>query len=66
MRAPPAPHSINPLQATMRPRAQPLIARLPGPFHPARWIIEEWRVALFAQELKAQGAPNAEKIIAAL
>ncbi|MGH8504851.1 MAG: ATP-dependent RNA helicase HrpA [Stenotrophobium sp.] len=43
-----------------------LSARLPAPFHPARWLIEEWRIALFAQELKAQGAPNIEKISAAL
>ena len=38
--------------------------RITEPFHPARWVLEEWRVALFAQELKAQGAPNAEKISA--
>ena len=44
----------------------PRTAKLPNPFHPARWLIEEWRIALFAQELKAQGAPNAEKIDAAL
>ncbi len=44
----------------------PLAQRLPGPFHPARWIIEEWRVALFAQELRAQGAPTAAKVEAAL
>ncbi len=44
----------------------PRAARLPRPFHPARWVIEEWRVALFAQELKAVGAPNAEKIDAVL
>ncbi len=40
--------------------------RIPEPFHPARWVLEEWRVALFAQELKAQGAPNAEKVAALL
>ena len=40
--------------------------RIPGPFHPARWLLEEWRVGLFAQELKAQGAPNAEKVAALL
>ncbi len=39
---------------------------LPGPFHPARWVIEEWRVALFAQELRAVGSPNAVKVQAAL
>jgi len=44
----------------------PRITKLPKPFHPARWVIEEWRVLLFAQELKAQGAPNAEKADAAL
>jgi ATP-dependent helicase HrpA len=36
------------------------------PFHPARWLIEEWRIALFAQELRANGAPSAAKIQAAL
>ena len=44
----------------------PRIAKLPQPFHPARWVLEEWRVLLFAQELKAMGAPNAEKADAAL
>ncbi|MCX7060151.1 MAG: ATP-dependent RNA helicase HrpA [Gammaproteobacteria bacterium] len=39
---------------------------LKGPFHPARWLIEEWRIALFAQELKATGSPSAQKIQAAL
>ncbi len=39
---------------------------LPGPFHPARWAIEEWRIALFAQELRAVGAPTAAKIQALL
>lgn len=39
---------------------------LKGPFHPARWLIEEWRIALFAQELKASGSPSAQKIQAAL
>ena len=38
--------------------------RLPGPFHPARWLLEEWRITLFAQELKAQGSPSAERIAA--
>ncbi|TXH05531.1 MAG: ATP-dependent RNA helicase HrpA [Nevskiaceae bacterium] len=42
------------------------VQRLPGPFHPARWLIEEWRVALFAQELKALHAPNAQKVEDAL
>jgi ATP-dependent helicase HrpA len=35
---------------------------LPGPDHPARWLVEEWRIALFAQELRAHGAPTADKI----
>ena len=39
---------------------------LKGPFHPARWLIEEWRIALFAQELKAQGSPSAARIQALL
>ena len=45
---------------------QPLVARLPGPWHPARWVVEEWRIALFAQELRAQGAPTAAKVETAL
>ena len=32
----------------------------------ARWIEEEWRVALFAQELKAQGGPSAATLQRAL
>jgi ATP-dependent helicase HrpA len=44
----------------------PLAARLPAPFHPARWVLEEWRIALFAQELRAQGAPTSTKIDALL
>ncbi|MDR3416543.1 MAG: ATP-dependent RNA helicase HrpA [Nevskia sp.] len=43
-----------------------LLPRLPNPFHPARWLIEEWRIALFAQELRANGAPTAAKVQAAL
>ncbi|MDO9452555.1 MAG: ATP-dependent RNA helicase HrpA [Stagnimonas sp.] len=42
------------------------IGKLPKPFHPARWVLEEWRVQLFAQELKAVGAPNADKVDASL
>ncbi len=42
------------------------IRKLPKPFHPARWVLEEWRVQLFAQELKAVGAPNADKVDAGL
>jgi len=44
----------------------PYLAGLPAPFHSARWLLEEWRVLLFAQELKAQGAPSAVKLAAAL
>ncbi|MFA5938371.1 MAG: ATP-dependent RNA helicase HrpA [Sinimarinibacterium sp.] len=40
----------------------PLVAALPGPFHGARWLLEEWRIALFAQELRAQSAPSAARI----
>ncbi len=43
-----------------------LAARLPSPFHPARWLLEEWRVASFAQELKAVGSPTADRINAVL
>jgi ATP-dependent helicase HrpA len=43
-----------------------LSSRLPGPFHPARWLLEEWRIALFAQELRANGSPTAAKIAAAI
>lgn len=42
------------------------VAQLPGPFHSARWMIEEWRVAQFAQELKAVGSPSVERINAQL
>ena len=45
---------------------RPLVARLPAAFHPAQWIIEEWRIAAFAQALRAQGSPTPEKIVAAL
>jgi len=45
---------------------RPLLAALPNPWHPARWLIEEWRVALFAQELRAVGNPTAPRIQAAL
>ncbi|AXQ27211.1 ATP-dependent RNA helicase HrpA [Solimonas sp. K1W22B-7] len=41
----------------------PLASKLPGPFHPARWVLEEWRITLFAQELKAQGSPSAARIV---
>ena len=44
----------------------PRVAKLPRPFHPTRWVLEEWRVQLFAQELKALGAPNADKVDASL
>ncbi|TJY58306.1 ATP-dependent RNA helicase HrpA [Sinimarinibacterium sp. CAU 1509] len=44
----------------------PWVARLPDPFHAARWIVEEWRIALFAQELRAQNGPSAAKVEAAL
>src|SRR3546814_4075924 len=30
----------------------PFAAQLPDLSRPARWLLEEWRVALFAQELK--------------
>ena len=40
-----------------------LVAQLPHPFHPARWIVEEWRVAQFAQELKAVGSPTPDRIV---
>ena len=47
-------------------QVQVLAARLPAPFHPARWLIEEWRILLFAQELRALNSPSADKIKAAL
>jgi ATP-dependent helicase HrpA len=47
-------------------QVRPLVAQLVSSFHPARWVIEEWRVALFAQELRAQGAPTADRVKAAL
>jgi ATP-dependent helicase HrpA len=47
-------------------RIAPLAAKLPQPFHSARWLLEELRVQLFAQDLRAAGAPTAEKVTAAL
>jgi len=38
--------------------------RLPEGYHEARWLLEEWRVALFAQELRAVGSPRADRILA--
>jgi ATP-dependent helicase HrpA len=52
--------------AELTAQVRKLAARLPAPLHPARWQLEEWRVALFAQELRAVGAPNAERIAALL
>ncbi|MCK9193645.1 MAG: ATP-dependent RNA helicase HrpA [Nevskia sp.] len=50
----------------MQKQVRAVAQHLKGPFHPARWLIEEWRVALFAQELRANGSPTAGKIQAAL
>ena len=50
----------------MTRQIQAAAQKLSGPFHPARWVIEEWRVALFAQELRALGSPSAAKVQAAL
>lgn len=50
----------------MLKQVRAVATHLKGPFHPARWLIEEWRIALFAQELKALGSPSALKIQAAL
>ncbi|WP_428381083.1 ATP-dependent RNA helicase HrpA [Nevskia ramosa] len=50
----------------MLKQVRAVATQLKGPFHPARWLIEEWRIALFAQELKALGSPSALKIQAAL
>ncbi|SEQ30201.1 ATP-dependent helicase HrpA [Solimonas aquatica] len=44
----------------------PLLRALPGPFHAARWVLEEWRIALFAQELKAVNRPSAQAVREAL
>jgi ATP-dependent helicase HrpA len=55
---------VRDLDLTMSLRAW--TERLPHPFHPARWIIEEWRVSLFAQELLALGGPSEARIRAAL
>lgn len=43
---------------------RPLADRLPTPFHAAHWLLEEWRVLLFAQALKAQGGPSAARVSA--
>nr|WP_293249886.1 ATP-dependent RNA helicase HrpA [Panacagrimonas sp.] len=45
---------------------KPFATRLTSSWHPARWVLEEWRVALFAQELRADGSPSAERLRAAL
>jgi ATP-dependent helicase HrpA len=45
---------------------RPYLERLPRPWHPAHAMLEEWRVLLFAQELKAQGGPSAERVRALL
>ncbi|MGB0955925.1 MAG: ATP-dependent RNA helicase HrpA, partial [Panacagrimonas sp.] len=47
-------------------KLKPFQARLPHPMHPARWVMEEWRIFLFAQELRAQGSPGPDKVEAAL
>lgn len=52
--------------AELTQQVAPLAARLQSPFHAARWLIEEWRVQLFAQELRAADAPSAAKIEALL
>ncbi len=44
----------------------PLARKLPTPLHRARWVLEEWRIALFAQELRAVGGPSAGRFEAAL
>ncbi|MDP9139760.1 MAG: ATP-dependent RNA helicase HrpA [Pseudomonadota bacterium] len=44
----------------------PMARKLPTPLHPARWILEEWRITLFAQELRAVGGPSTGKFEAAL
>ncbi|QHS10627.1 ATP-dependent RNA helicase HrpA [Sinimarinibacterium sp. NLF-5-8] len=44
----------------------PLAGKLKTPFQPARWVLEEWRISLFANELRAVGAPSAAKVDAAL
>lgn len=41
---------------------RPYSERLPRAWHPAHAVLEEWRVLLFAQELKAQGGPSAAKV----
>tara|TARA_R110000850_G_scaffold61445_6_gene140408 strand:- start:47223 stop:51038 length:3816 start_codon:yes stop_codon:yes gene_type:complete len=52
--------------ADLTAQITPLAARLPRPYHPAHVMLEEWRVLLFAQALKAQGSPAAQKIRALL
>src|SRR3546814_19701085 len=44
----------------------PFAAQLPDLSRPARWLLEEWRVALFAQELKAVGRPSPQALKEAL
>ncbi|NGY06521.1 ATP-dependent RNA helicase HrpA [Solimonas terrae] len=44
----------------------PFATQLADLSHPARWLLEEWRVALFAQELKAVGRPSPQALKEAL
>src|SRR3546814_17671271 len=44
----------------------PFAAQLPDLSRPARWLLEEWRVALFAPELKAVGRPSPPALKGAL
>ncbi|MFT4045069.1 MAG: ATP-dependent RNA helicase HrpA [Solimonas sp.] len=44
----------------------PFSTQLPDLAQPARWLLEEWRIALFAQELKAVGRPSPQTLKEAL
>ncbi|WP_051278013.1 ATP-dependent RNA helicase HrpA [Solimonas flava] len=44
----------------------PFAEKLPDLAQPARWLLEEWRIALFAQELKAVGRPSPQALREAL
>jgi ATP-dependent helicase HrpA len=50
--------------AELTAQVQKLVTKLPNARHPAHWLLQEWRIALFSQELRALGSPNAEKISA--
>ncbi|MGH8447384.1 MAG: DUF3418 domain-containing protein, partial [Solimonas sp.] len=50
----------------MTKQVAPFAQKLADLSHPARWLLEEWRIALYAQELKAVGRPSLQAMKEAL